>query len=224
MSAELEDQLRRQFVVREEHFAHRDLSLRLLLPQSAEDLLDEEAFEKDERLPYWADLWPAARALARWLLDHPPSSDRRCIELGCGIALPALAMKSHGLDVLASDFNEDGLLFARCNAQRNGLGDLSMRLLDWRSPPADLGRFDLAIAADVLYEQRNANALADLLPRLLVPGGSFVLADPGRRWAEYFAQRLQNLKWEEREIALLEEAQRGEGVTSRVRITEWRAP
>ena len=41
----------------------RDLSL--LRPRDAEALLDEEAFEHDEFLPYWAELWPSALALAR---------------------------------------------------------------------------------------------------------------------------------------------------------------
>ena len=39
--------------------------LRVLRPRDAEALLDEEAFEHEEFLPYWAELWPSALALAR---------------------------------------------------------------------------------------------------------------------------------------------------------------
>ena len=37
--------------------------LRLLRPRDAEALLDEEAFEREEFLPYWAELWPSS---SRW--------------------------------------------------------------------------------------------------------------------------------------------------------------
>ena len=34
--------------------------LRLLAPRDSDALLDEEAFEHEEFLPYWAELWPSA--------------------------------------------------------------------------------------------------------------------------------------------------------------------
>jgi hypothetical protein len=36
--------------------------LRLLRPRDAEALLDEHAFEHEEFLPYWAELWPSSPA------------------------------------------------------------------------------------------------------------------------------------------------------------------
>ena len=40
------------------------LSLTIVRPRSAEDLISEEEYALDERLPYWAELWPSARVLA----------------------------------------------------------------------------------------------------------------------------------------------------------------
>ena len=37
----------------------------LLSPANADDLISEDDYVKDERLPYWADLWPSAQILAR---------------------------------------------------------------------------------------------------------------------------------------------------------------
>ena len=51
---------------------------------------------------------------------------------------------------------------------------------DWRHPPADLGRFDLVLAADVLYEARNVEPVAGFLARHLGPGGEAWIGDPGR--------------------------------------------
>ena len=49
-----------------------------------------------------------------------------------------------------------------------------------------MGTFDLILAADVLYERKNAAALADLVPQLLAPGGEAIFADPRRDEAPIF--------------------------------------
>ena len=36
-------------------------------PRNPDDLISEADFAKDDRLPYWADLWPAAIVLAGFL-------------------------------------------------------------------------------------------------------------------------------------------------------------
>jgi predicted nicotinamide N-methyase len=152
----------RAFATREEHFAHGSAAWTLTLPASSEDLFDAAAFESDERLPYWADLWPSAKRLARWVLDgNVPES--HAIELGSGVALVALALRARGAEVTATDYEKDALRFAELNAARNALGPLPTRLFDWRHPPQGLSA-PLVIAADVLYEKRNADALAELLP------------------------------------------------------------
>jgi predicted nicotinamide N-methyase len=80
--------------------------------------------------------------------------------------------------VLATDWSEDALRFARRNADRNG-AVLEVALLRWSD---GLARepFDLVLAADVLYERRNAEELLALLPRVVAPAGAALIADPGR--------------------------------------------
>lgn len=224
LNKQLEPLLRERFHVREEVFEHAGMSLRIILPRAADELLDEEAFEKDERMPYWAELWPSAKALARWLLDQPGfAPGMRVIELGCGVGLPSLTLQSRGVNVLASDYNDDALLFARANAHRNGLGELNTVMLDWRQPKAELGVFDLVLAADVLYEQRNALMLAELLPYIMAPGGRFVLADPGRRHLLHFQEIMQRDGWQEMQLAELPEIQQlSTGpATSRIRVAAY---
>jgi len=214
-----EAELRARFEVREEAFAHRDFRVRMLLPRAAEELIDEAEFEADERMPYWADLWPSARGLTRHLLDRPPAA-RRIVELGAGVALPSLALRSLGIDPLATDYYADALRFAEANAARNGLGSLRTALLDWRHPP--LGdQWDLVVAADVVYEQRNGEALAELLPRILADGGRMLLADPGRVYFGEFRDRMEEMDWAVEEIDVrTETSDPVTGATSTVRI--WR--
>src|SRR5690242_19789373 len=46
----------------------------------------QEEFERhDERLPYFAAIWPAAESLAVHLLTGPRLDGRRVLDLGCGL-------------------------------------------------------------------------------------------------------------------------------------------
>jgi predicted nicotinamide N-methyase len=221
LTSELEASLRARFDVREERFAHGAFSAGVILPRAADALIDEAEFDADERLPYWADLWPSAKALARHVIDRPPA-EKTVIELGCGVALPSLALRSLGTDVLATDYYDDALLFARANAHRNGLGPLATALLDWRHPPVD-ARFDLVLAADVLYEMRNAEALAALLPQIVAPEGRVLLADPGRVYQADFRNRMYFAGWRAEETDVRTEvSDPATGATSTVRIFEIR--
>jgi len=118
----------------------------------------------------------------------------RAVELGCGVGLPSLVALDRGARVVATDHYVAALDFAAHNASVNLGREPETRLLDWRS--LDLagieGAFDLVFAADVLYEERNARALAVLVPRLLAPGGEALVADPGRRWEPLFRELMSD--------------------------------
>src|SRR5438445_13428675 len=92
--------------------------LTLLRPASADQLIDEEAFDEDEFLPYWAELWPSGVALARAVaaLDLRGS---RVLELGAGLGLPSLPAALGGADLLATDWADDAVELLRLNADRN---------------------------------------------------------------------------------------------------------
>ena len=167
-----------------------DVIYRVVHPASVDDLLDEEDFEHEERLPYWAELWPSAVALARYL-SHRDLSGARAVELGCGVGLPTVVALDRGARVLATDHNEAALDFVAHNARANLGREPETALLDWFSPQLDaLGTFELVFAADVLYERRNSPALADLVPRLLAPGGEAIFADPRRPAAPSFLEAM----------------------------------
>ena len=159
----------------------------ILKPANSDDLIREEDFVKDERLPYWADVWPSSIILAGKLLELD-GHGRSALELGCGVGLSTLAATSAGFDVLATDYYEDALDVTRANVFRN-LGTVARtRLVDWRHLPLDLGTFDLIFASDVLYENEYAKLLPVLLRGLLSSGGIVLIADPGRVAAPVFVE------------------------------------
>jgi predicted nicotinamide N-methyase len=161
--------------------------LLLLAPRDRDALLSDEAFEHEEFLPYWAELWPSALALAR-VVARRPLTGRRVIELGCGLGLPALAAALAGGRVLATDWSPDAVAMTARNAERNGV-ELATAVYRWDAPPEPLGPpWPLVLASDVLYEARNGDALLALLPRLTAAAGEVWLADPGRAPAARFLE------------------------------------
>src|SRR5918998_550644 len=128
----------------------------------------------------------SALALAR-RLSAEDLVGRRLIELGVGVGLPTLVALDRGARVLATDYYEAALDFTRHNARENGLPEPETALLDWKAPDlGKLGAFDLVFAADVLYEEGSARALARLVPPLLGADGEALIADPGRRYEPLF--------------------------------------
>ena len=105
-----------------------EVELSLLRPVSPEALIDEEAFADDEFLPYWAELWPAATALAAAL---PDVAGLRVVELGCGLGVPSLVAAARGADVIATDWASEAVELLRANAERNGVA-LRCEVRDWR--------------------------------------------------------------------------------------------
>jgi predicted nicotinamide N-methyase len=172
-------QLERRFRVAETRIPIVDRTLHVLHPASAEDLIDERDFERDERLPYWAELWPSSRVLAERLLAEP-GDGRTLLELGCGSGLVATCASLAGYRVTASDYYEDALHFARVNAWRNGAALPHTMLLDWRALPREREAFDVVIASDVLYERPYGAIVAGAIDAFLARDGRALVADPGR--------------------------------------------
>jgi predicted nicotinamide N-methyase len=156
--------------------------LTILRPRDEDALLDDATFGEDEFIPYWASLWPSARALAEAVGAAAPAG-RSVVELGCGLGLPAIVAALEGADVLATDWAADAVAVAAENARRN---DAELRTTVWRWDEPAPGRFDLVLAADVLYEARNAPLVLDAVAGALAPGGEAWIADPGRATAEPF--------------------------------------
>ena len=160
-------------------------ALTVLRPRDAEALLDEAAFEHEELLPYWAELWPSGRVLACELARRSLRG-ARVVELGCGLGLPSIVAARRGARVLATDWSADALALLERNAAACD-ARLRVACVDWQRPEALLAQtpFDLVLAADVLYERRNVAVLASLLERL---SDRALIADPDRpACAEFLA-------------------------------------
>jgi len=156
-----------------------DRTFSILHPRNSDDLIREEDFVEDERLPYWADIWPSSTVLATQILGRK-GDGRRLLELGCGVGLVTTAAMASGHEVTATDYYTDALAFTRANAFRNLGRSPDATMMNWRSFPAGAVGFDKVIASDVLYESEYANILPTVLKGALSLHGVALIADPGR--------------------------------------------
>jgi predicted nicotinamide N-methyase len=171
-----------------------DRKLEIILPGEPDHLLDDPdviaANQRDDYMPYWSYLWPAAAPFATALQSAPWPRGTEVLDLGSGIGLTGVAGLARGDRVIFSDYAPQSLLLCRHNAVRNGFDDPETLLLDWRQP---LDRqFRIITGCEVTYEKRNHQPLIALLQTMLTPGppGKFQsmawIADPGRYHAPGF--------------------------------------
>lgn len=159
-------------------------------PNALSDAVDAEAFEEDERFPYWAELWPSGIALARFVTRLAFASGTAALELGCGLGLAGVAAALKGAQVLFTDFDADALAFASANHALNLGSPGRTRLVDWRSLPPGLCA-PLVLASDVLYERRFLGPFLGALRAAVSSGGVAYVAEPGRKIAQNTLETLE---------------------------------
>lgn len=150
-------------------------------------------YAADEYIPYWTNLWPAARMLAKAVLREPweqRPGKLEALEIGCGLGLAGLAALSRGLRVTFSDCDQLALDFAAHNARQNGFTDFATTGIDLRSPP-DL-QVPVLLGSDLMYEPRLVEPLIAFIDAVLAPGGLCLIADPDRLSAKPFRWLVQN--------------------------------
>lgn len=199
---QIRQQLDRQYQVICQSIALGDRTIELYRPAEPDVLLDQMLDQppehidiQDERLPYWAELWPSSIALASYLRSvRLLNSNMRVLELGCGLGLAGVSAGYDTPHVLFTDYQAAALQFAELNWRHNVSGPFQGRVLDWREPCPELAA-DVVLAADVAYESRAFEPLVRAFGQLARPEGVILIAEPGRKVARgYVAQLAQQLR------------------------------
>ena len=154
--------------------------------------------------PYFATVWPSARALGLFMSERKKQfNKRRGVEVGCGLGLPAIVGARIGASMTATDFHPDVGFWLKKNASLNQASIDYVRW-DWTDPdPAAgiaFGTYDFVLASDVLYERQHPEHLVLALARLLRPGGAVYLSDPGRAYLERALEEFGKLAFDRAEF------------------------
>ncbi|BDQ35670.1 hypothetical protein SYK_00300 [Pseudodesulfovibrio nedwellii] len=145
------------------------------------DQMDEADLGDDERLPYWAEVWPASVLLGRHIQRNADRlCGKACLDLGCGLGLTGMIASSIGAQVVAFDYEWPAVRFARHNAELNNVPQPLWMVMDWRQLAVQPSSFDFIWGGDVLYEKRFFEPLIQLFRHALKPVGKIWIGEPVR--------------------------------------------
>lgn len=140
--------------------------------------------------PYWALVWTGARAIAALASNMDFPSGARVLDLGCGLGLAGLAAAQRGAAVTFGDYLDAPVEFVRATLDRLHLPACDARIVDFTDATDDGSRFDVILAADIVYDPAHYAPLAAYLDLHLQPGGTILLTESLRADAGVFLTAL----------------------------------
>lgn len=174
-------------------FPRLDLHIRSLWDKQQFEDLDEVAEKFGVSPSSWAFsgvIWPSGQLLAHIMSDFPLSG-KRILEVGCGLGLASLVLSGRHADITASDHNPVVADFLTENTRLNASKSIPFVRVDWADLDHTLGKFDLIIGSDVLYEPDHAELLAGFIHRHSLANSEIVLIDAGRGFHRPFVRALE---------------------------------
>lgn len=164
------------------------------------------ATDQDTPFPYWARIWPAARVLTAYLLDHPQLyTDRSVLEIGAGIGMPSFAIAGTAASVCMTDHDPEALDLLKKNIELHPNKKLGACLLDWNHPPENL-QAELVLCSDLNYAPDAMPGLTRLLLYFIQTGSTIVLSTPQRAVAAPFVDTLLPFCRQQHSITATEDA------------------
>jgi predicted nicotinamide N-methyase len=117
----------------------------------------------------------------------------RVLEVGCGIALASLVLAHRRADITATDRHPQAASFLQKNTVLNHMPAIPFVRTGWEDNTTALGRFDLVIGSDILYDRPHARLLAEFIERHAEESCEVIIVDPGRGIHAQFTRRMTGL-------------------------------
>ncbi len=190
----------RPWPVRTLHIQIGQLSIPMEVIDSFDQILDDFADsdpDDTDKIPYFAEMWPSAIALAKYIEKKPQLvQNKKIIELGCGLGLPSIvAAKLGATTCLATDFHPACIPYCHANITRNNVNQVRCLTLDWRYPRINQ-TFDVIIGSDLLYEEPQTDALMHCMAKIQKGSTRLILADPLRKHIQTAVEKLEQAHWQ----------------------------
>ncbi|CUS97328.1 class I SAM-dependent methyltransferase [Candidatus Kryptobacter tengchongensis] len=164
-----------------------------------------EKYSTGDKIPFWIEVWPSAIVLAEFILGSDEFSNKKVLELGCGLGLTSVALGLKNAVLTVTDYEMMALQYARKNYIRNIGSEKNAKFvyLDWRHPTIS-EKFDFVIGADIIYERNLFDSLINVLKITMTTESICYLADPNRSIAFEFFEILKKRNFKH-EIVLRKE-------------------
>ena len=187
------ESFRREYETDTSDLAIRDRHFRFFVPKSIDQFLDPGDLFHD--FPLWSKIWEASIILSDYLAGMPVDSEKRFLEIGCGMGVLGVVATAFGHRVTMTEYNPDALNFARANARANLSADdagLEVTELDWSKPRLE-GLFDYIIGSEVIYREKDYQPILKLFNTYLRTSGEIILAEGVRKTSMEFFRQMSEL-------------------------------
>lgn len=172
-----------------------DYRIRSLLDRqqfSDPDGAAERAGISSANWPLFGLVWPSARILAGTMQTYDIGG-KRILEIGCGLGLASLVLQRRGGDITASDIHPMAAAFLAENLLLNQLAPIRFQTGSWADGAPELGKFDLIVGSDVLYERNQPDILSQFIDRHSCQRVEVVIVDPDRGNRTRFNRSMEGL-------------------------------
>lgn len=164
---------------------------------------DQKHHHPKTPFPYWTQVWPAALAMAEFLVRHPEYvQHKKVLELAAGLGLPSLVAARWANEVQCSDYLPDAVAVIRQSVASNALANVTPLVLDWNHLPSDLSA-DVLLVSDINYDPSQFTVLNAVLQDFLEKGTTILLSTPQRLMAKPFVEQLLPLSKSTEQITVM---------------------
>jgi predicted nicotinamide N-methyase len=156
----------------------------------------QQQFEKKEAAsaPYWAQVWPAAKALCEVIAAEPELvKDKTVLELAAGLGLPSMLAAQLAKNVISSDYIQEAVDMMKLSVAHNNLVNVQCRMLDWNKLDRKLSP-DVLLLSDINYDPKDFDQLYKVLTSFIQQGTAILLSTPQRLMAKHFMEQLKPWK------------------------------
>lgn len=159
--------------------------------------------------PLFGIVWPTSIVMALQVYSLALKG-KRVLEIGCGIGLCSIVLHRMGIDITASDYHPRTQGFLNKNTRDNGLSPIKYQTGNWETENPLLGRFDVIIGSDILYQPDHAQQVSDFIDRHTNDDSQVMIGDPDRQNRAVFTHRMAALGFSH-QFAKFDKALSGKG-------------
>lgn len=144
--------------------------------------------------PLFGVVWDSSKVLAHLMFEFEIQG-KRILEVGCGMALSSHVLNSRLADITATDYHPEVESYLAVNAALNEAPPISYHRCDWAEAENALGKFDLIIGSDLLYEMEHPALLSSFIDGHAKPHCEIIIVDPGRDQQNKFCKKMLALNY-----------------------------
>ncbi len=198
-------------------FGENDIHLRTLR--------DRQQFSDDEKVAeklgissatwsLFGVIWPSSEVLANFIYDYD-FKNKRILEVGCGIGLSSLILNHLNADITATDYHPEAENFLDINTQLNKDSEIPFVRTSWSDEFIEnLGKFDIIIGSDLLYERDHSELLSQFINAHANSNCKVILVNPNRGHQAKFTAKMEDygfscISFEPKNTDYLDEPYRG---------------